>query len=243
MAKCVAHREKTLTGAMPETTPPCDFSAAQIRRACEASLKRLQIDRIDLYQIHWPERKVPLWGANQHKAGFAANDAANDQLQGFESVVATVGALIKEGKIRSWGLSNETSFGVCTFAQTCDRLGVPHPITIQNDFSLCARTYESELAETCRRDNHNLSLIAYGVLNGGALSGKYLDDSAAPGSRFNFVAKIGSPKFQGRYHGDRSNLAIREYAALAKEAGMSTATLAQAWAYSRFYLGAVIIGA
>ena len=85
---------------------------------------------------------MPLCGANQHKAGFVADDAANDQLQGHENVVATIGALIKEGKIRAWGLSNETSFGVCTIAGVCDRLGVPHPITIQNDFSLCARTFE-----------------------------------------------------------------------------------------------------
>lgn len=242
-AKCVGHREKTLIGTMLEDAPPCDFSETQIRRACAASLKRLQIDQIDLYQIHWPERKVPLCGANQHKAGFVADDAANDQLQGHENVVATIGALIKEGKIRAWGLSNETSFGVCTIAGVCDRLGVPHPITIQNDFSLCARTFESELAESCRRDNHNLSLIAYGVLNGGALSGKYLENNAAPDARFNFVAKLGSPTFQGRYHGNRTNLAIAEYTALAKAAGMSTATLAQAWAYSRYYLGAVIIGA
>ena len=197
---------------MLENAPPCDLSEAQLRRACEASLNRLQISQIDLYQIHWPERKVPLWGASQHKSYFAADDAANDQLQGYEKVVATIGALIKEGKIRAWGISNETSFGVCTFAQVCDRLGVPHPITIQNDFSLCARTFESELAEACRRDNHNLSLIAYGVLNGGALSGKYLENNADSEARFNFVAKIGSPKFQSRYHGDLTNLAIAEYA-------------------------------
>ena len=116
---------------------------------------------------------------------------------------------------------------------------LPCAVTIQNDFGLLYRTFESELAETCSRRHHNLSLLAYGVLNGGALSGKYLDGGhAPPTARFNMA-----PTFQPRYRAERSAEATKEYCALAKEYGMDGATLAQAWAYSRAYLGCVIIGA
>ena len=238
-AKCPEARERTLAGASDGTEPKCDFSDAQIRRACDASLKRLQTTYVDLYQLHWPERYVPKWGESQYTA---AGDAANDGygLAGFDAVVATIGALIAEGKVRHWGVSNETTYGLCQLHAACVRLGVPPPVSIQNDFSLCFRTFESELAEACSPRHLNVGLLAYGVLNGGALSGKYLDGTAPKEARFHFA-----PTFQPRYRADATNAAIKEYVALAKEHGMSGADLAQAWAYSRWYMGngAVIIGA
>ena len=240
-------RERALGGRESAAPPEADFSPEQIARACEASLRRLKTSYIDVYQLHWPERYVPKWGENQYNAAKASEDEAR-RLQGFDSVVESIGKLLKEGKIRAWGLSNETSFGVCAFAEACARLGVPPPVSIQNDFGLCFRTYESELAEACAPHNHNLGLLAYGVLNGGALSGKYLpgaDAPAEPDARFNFVQRkeVGAPSFQWRYKGEPSNAAIKEYVALAKSLGTDGATLAQAWAYSRHYMGAVIIGA
>ena len=114
---------------------------------------------------------------------------------------------------KAWGLSNETSFGVGAFAAACARLGVAPPVSIQNDFSLCFRTFEGELAEACSPDHHNLALLAYGVLNGGILSGKYLGarhpalanatkaaapPAPEPRARFNFVAsdEVGMPDYQ-----------------------------------------------
>ena len=116
---------------------------------------------------------MPKWGESQYTA---AGDAANAGygLAGFDAVVATIGALIAEGKVRHWGVSNETTYGLCQLHAACVRLGVPPPVSIQNDFSLCFRTFEGELAEACSPDHHNLALLAYGVLNGGILSGKYL---------------------------------------------------------------------
>jgi len=182
---------------------------------------------------------VPKWGESQYTA---AGDAANAGygLAGFDAVVATIGALITEGKVRHWGVSNETTYGLCQLHAACVRLGVPPPVSIQNDFSLCFRTFESELAEACSPRHLNVGLLAYGVLNGGALSGKYLDGTAPKEARFHFA-----PTFQPRYRADATNAAIKEYVALAKEHGMSGADLAQAWAYSRWYMGtgAVIIGA
>ena len=174
---------------------------------------------------------MPKWGESQYTA---AGDAANAGygLAGFDAVVATIGALIAEGKVRHWGVSNETTYGLCQLHAACVRLGVPPPVSIQNDFSLCFRTFESELAEACSPRHLNVGLLAYGVLNGGALSGKYLDGTAPKEARFHFA-----PTFQPRYRADATNAAIKEYVALAKEHGMSGADLAQAWAYSRRYMG------
>jgi len=204
----------------------------------------LQTDYIDVYQLHWPERYVPKWGESQY---FYAKADADDtrKLAGFDVVVSTMGELLAEGKIKAWGLSNETSFGVGAFFASCKRLAVAPPVSIQNDFGLCFRTFEGELAEACAPRHHNVGLLAYGVLNGGALSGKYLDGSSEQGARFNFVASgaVGEPKFQWRYKGERTNAAIKEYVELAKSLGTNCATMAQAWAYSRDYMTAVIIGA
>ena len=240
-AACPMSREKTLGGDVAAAkNQRCDLSREQIFRACDASLRRLGIDQIDLYQVHWPERYVPKFGGSQYffdREAEPANDPSN--LVGFDALVRTMGDLIAAGKIREWGVSNETSFGVCSLVEACTRLGVKRPATIQNDFGLLYRAFEGDLAETCSRRHHNVSLLAYGVLNGGALSGKYLENGdALPTSRFNFA-----PKFQPRYRAERSALATQEYCALAKKHGMDGATLAQAWAYSRPYMGSVIIGA
>lgn len=238
-AKAVANREKTLTGSATaeDADKGCDLSREQIRRACDASLKRLGIDCIDLYQVHWPERYVPKWGAYQYSAAKEAEDA-HHRLVGVEAVCTAMAELVREGKIKHWGLSNETSFGVCSFMEACKRLSLPPPITIQNDFGLLYRVFEGELAETCSRAHHNVSLLAYGVLNGGFLSGKYIRGDAEKTARFNF-----DQKFQPRYFHGPAAEATKEYMALAAECGMDCATLAQAWAYSRSYMGAVIIGA
>ena len=103
--------------------------------------------------------------------------------------------------IRHWGLSNETAYGVTMFCLTCDRLGVPRPVSVQNDFSLCFRSFEEGLAEACSPGNCDLGLMAYGVLNGGALSAKYIEGSEEPTSRFRFA----KPGFQARYYSPRAN--------------------------------------
>ena len=158
---------------------------------------------------------MPKWGESQYKAGKAAEDQSRETaaLQGFDAVVRSMGVLLDQGKIKAWGLSNETSFGVGAFAAACARLGVAPPVSIQNDFSLCFRSFEGELAEASSPDHHNLALLAYGVLNGGILSGKYLGarhppmanatEAAAPPApepraRFNFVAsdEVRMPDYQ-----------------------------------------------
>ncbi|GFR50541.1 hypothetical protein Agub_g12815 [Astrephomene gubernaculifera] len=222
------------------TSPPGDLASApqpqldepSIRAALAASLCRLQTHYVDLYQIHWPARYVPLWGKRQYRR----------QLQrpavSFEEQVRVMGELIKEGKIRHWGVSNETSYGVAQMCEAARRLGVPPPVSIQNDFAPVCRHFEEELAETCAPGAYNLGLLAYGVLAGGTLSGKYLGGATPAGARHTDF-----PNFQARYHSPATQAAAAEYAALAARKGLSPAALAQAWAASREYMGAVIVGA
>ena len=124
-------RERTLGGSVDSARGlKCDLSREQVFRACDASLKRLGISTIDLYQIHWPERYVPKFGGSQYfleREAEAGNDAS--ALMGFDAVVTTMGELIAAGKIREWGVSNETSFGVCSLVEACVRLGVKKPST------------------------------------------------------------------------------------------------------------------
>ena len=251
LAKAKASREKALTGEFDDGgDPACDFSREQIRRACEASQKRLGVSCIDVYQLHWPERPTynVAGGEVQYKPdgvvgrGSVAPDeqATRQATQGFDAIATTMGELIAEGKIKSWGLCNETPYGVCTHHSTCQRLGVAPPVSIQNGFSLTYRQFEGDLAEACAPHHCNLSLLAYGVLNGGVLSGKYLPGGdALPTSRYNVETYV----LQPHYKSDAANIAVEQYAALAKQHGLAPADLASAWAHSRWFAGAVIIGA
>lgn len=209
------------------------FDAKAIKAACEGSLRRLQTTYIDLYQLHWPERYAPKFGDRIYK-----QEMEHPNFTAWEETVQAMGDLIKEGKIKHWGLSNESAHGVTMFCETAKRLGVPKPITIQNDFSLLDRCFEEETAEACSPLFGNVSLLAYGPLAGGTLSGKYLDGKKPEKSR-HVVYEV----FQRRYHAPLSMEATAEYAALAKSKGLSPTQLALAWCASRWYMGSVIIGA
>lgn len=238
-----ANREKTLTGVWDDNAVQPRLVPDQINRAVAASLKRLKTTYIDLYQLHWPDRYTPLWGSNQYKKELEGKHQQQERADphdrvDFDEVVRCMGTLIKDGLIRSWGVSNESSFGVCTWCHAAQRLGVPPPVSIQNDFSLLDRRFDGELAETCSDINHNLGLLAYGSLAGGTLAGKYSNGERPPGGRHSLF-----PKFQPRYWCPRSIEAADAYGAIAAKHGLTSAQLALAWAYSRFYMGAVIIGA
>lgn len=216
-----------------EDVPQPALTREQIVGACEASLRRLQTDYIDLYQLHWPARYAPLFGGRQYHP-----DRERPGVPSIDEQVSAMGELINSGKIKHWGLSNETAYGVCTFVEAAKRLNVPPPVSIQNDYSLVTRQFDGETAEACR--HHNIGLLAYGVLAGGFLSGKYLEGSGVDVSKSRHTLFAG---FQPRYKSPRTTAAAVDLAALAKSKGLTAATLAQAWAASRWFMSSVIIGA
>jgi aryl-alcohol dehydrogenase (NADP+) len=160
-----------------------DLTRDVIAEAVDTSLARLQIDTIDLYQIHWPQRNVPNFGAT------AFDPAKEKDGPSIREQVEGMAAMIEAGKIRHYGLSNETAWGVCEFRQVAWELGVPGPVTIQNSYSLVSRNVDNDLAEVLFREE--MSLLAYSPLAGGLLSGKYLDGKQPPQSRFTLFDTLG----------------------------------------------------
>ena len=195
------------------------LSREQILEACDASLKRLQTSYIDLYQLHWPERYTPLFGELGYKR---ASERGHDSVA-MEETVSAVGELIKAGKVRYWGLSNENAFGVTKFVQVCQKLGVPLPVSIQNDFAFVDRRFEQDgTAEACSPLNvggNGIGLLAYGALAGGTLSGKYAEKAAE--SEQSRHTKF--PGFQPRYHADATREIAAEFAKVAIEQAMRPA--------------------
>lgn len=216
--------------------PRKEMSSARLDResiltACEGSLRRLQTNYIDILQLHWPDRYVPLFGPRAYDICKERNDAIAIR----ESAMA-LKELLDSGKIRAYGLSNETTFGVCEWCRVADELGIPRPVSIQNAFSLFDRRFECDLAEACSPTNLNISLLPWSPLAGGYLSGKYIGklgrggeiDESVKNSR---LAKF--PQFQPRYSSSRCEAAAVEYSKLAKSLNISLATLALAFCKSR----------
>ena len=159
------------------------FDAAQLQRALDGSLSRLGTDYVDLYQLHWPDRNVPLFGQQLFDPS-----AERDSVPLARTLLA-IGEMIRSGRVRHWGLSNETPWGLMRCLQLADVLGVPRPLTVQNAYSLLNRSWEGGgLAEIGFRER--VALLAYSPLGFGVLSGKYHDDPAVPG-RINLFTGFG----------------------------------------------------
>src|SRR5205823_5677050 len=197
-----------------------DLTREVIAEAVDTSLSRLQIDAIDLYQIHWPQRNVPMFGATEFDPSKEkGGPSIGEQVEGMA-------AMIKAGKIRYYGLSNETAWGVCEFHRVARELGVPGPVTIQNSYSLVSRGVDNDLAEVLYREK--MSLLAYSPLAGGMLSGKYLGGAQPPNARFTLFDDLGV-----RFRKPIVREAVAAYVALAKKRDLSPVQLALGYVKSR----------
>jgi aryl-alcohol dehydrogenase-like predicted oxidoreductase len=190
-----------------------------IVRAVEASLKKLQTDYIDLYQTHWPDH-----GAR------------------YEDILEALDDLVRAGKVRAIGCSNETTWGLMKSLAVSEMHGLARYETIQNNFSLNNRRFEDELAQACRREQ--VSLIPYSPLAGGVLSGKYLDGAKPVGARFTRYVEAGARQaaMVKRFVNDKSLASTARFKAIAAEAGLSLVTLATAWSKQHDFVASTIVG-
>jgi aryl-alcohol dehydrogenase-like predicted oxidoreductase len=205
------------------------YDAANLRRALEDSLRRLQTDYVDLYQLHWPARNTPTFGQ------YRFDPDAERQATPLQETLEALAGLIREGKIRAVGLSNETPWGVMECARLAAARGLPRVASVQNAYSLLNRTWELGLAEIGFRER--IALLPYSILAFGILSGKYLDDPQARGRCTLF------PGFAQRYGKPGVVPAVAAYVELARRHGLSPATLAHAFVASRPFVGSAIVGA
>jgi len=210
-------------------------TAGQIVESVENSLRRLQTDYIDLLQIHWPDRYVSLFGGKAYDASQHRDDDVP-----FDTQLEAMAKLIRDGKIRHVGVSNETSFGVCQFINAFDReASLPRIASIQNSYSMLVRSsFETDLVETCAPHNCNVGLLAYSPLAGGTLTGKYLKDDVDKNSRLNLFEG-----YMERYKNSQSELATKAYVEVAEGHNLSPTQLALAFCNHQSFVTSTIIGA
>ena len=205
------------------------FSEKSLFDAVDGSLKRLKTDYIDLYQLHWPERKTNTFG----QRGFRYNEM-EDWSDNFQEILFTLKKIIDSGKIKHIGLSNENPWGVMKFLEL-SKNNLPKMITIQNPYSLLNRLFEVGNSEICIREN--IGLLAYSPLGFGVLSGKYLNGELPDGSRLKLFPNL------SRFAGKQSMKATEQYMKVAKKHNMSLTHLSLSFVNSRPFVTSNIIGA
>jgi len=211
---------------------PTRVTRDQIISSVDASLARLGVEHLDLLQIHWPDRYVPMFGSVAYDCSKERDDAVS-----FEEQARAMGELVKSGKVRAWGLSNETPLGVSAFVSAAAREGAPPPVSVQNSYSLLQRSDEVGLVEAVR--HHDVAYLPYSPLSAGVLSGKYDGLADAPeGTRL----KLFDSYFE-RYANTCAPECVDCYKRLALDHDVSPAALAIAFCDSRPFVTSTIIGA
>lgn len=223
---------KVAGGGRPWVRGGKGIDGPSVREAVEGSLRRLQTDYIDLYQIHWPRRGHYHW-----EGSWTYNPYTQDKdevLPNILEVLQEMGKLVKEGKIRWFGLSNETAWGTMQYLKLSAELGLPRVQSIQNEYNFLRRYYDMDLAELAHHED--VGLLAYSPLAAGALSGKYLGGKLPAGSRGAISG--------GNYRSNEiTEPAIRAYMALAEQHGLDVNQMAIAFCLTKPFMTSVIIGA
>ncbi len=207
------------------------LNRAHIRQAAEDSLKRLQTDYIDLYQVHWPSRNTNFFG----KLGYEYTEDDDTDSDSIEETLSALAELVQEGKVRHIGISNETPWGMMTYLRLAKLNNYPHIVSIQNPYNLLNRSYEIGLAEISHREQ--IGLLAYSPLAFGVLTGKYLHGAHPIGARLTLFERF------SRYNNEEGQTATAAYVKLAQEHDLSPTQMALAYVNSRPFLTSNIIGA
>ncbi|HNB89280.1 MAG TPA: NADP(H)-dependent aldo-keto reductase [Plasticicumulans sp.] len=207
---------------------PLRLDRANVLAACEASLKRLRTDHLDLYQVHWPDRPTNMFG----QLGYRVDDTPAVPV---EETLAALAELVQAGKVRHVGISNETPWGLMRYLRAAETPGLPRIASIQNPYSLLNRSFEIGLAEMSWREQ--VPLLAYSPLAMGVLSGKYLDGARPAGARLSRFERF------TRYSQPEAEAPTRAYVGLARQHGLDPAAMALAWVDRQPWVGATIIGA
>ncbi|MBE0446111.1 aldo/keto reductase [Psychrobacter sp. FME5] len=209
------------------------YTAEQISSAIDGNLERLQTDYIDIYQLHWPERQANFFSQRGYNEAMAAQSL--EDLTPFLETIQALNDEIKKGRIRAYGLSNDTAWGLMRYLWEADKNGLIAPITVQNPYSLLNRLYEVGMAEIAHREN--VGLLAYSPLGFGVLSGKYLGGKRPAGARLTKYERF------ARYTNEQAKSATAQYAKIAADAGLDMAQMALAFVNSRSFVTSNIIGA
>ncbi|MGE8558536.1 NADP(H)-dependent aldo-keto reductase [Acinetobacter sp. UBA3106] len=208
------------------------FTAAEISSAIDGSLKRLQSDYIDLYQLHWPQRPTNFFG----KLGYGNTEAQSEQqITALEETLTALSDEIKKGRIRYIGLSNETPWGTLKFLHLAEKLGLEKFVSVQNPYSLLNRTYEIGMSEIAHFEN--VGLLAYSPLAFGYLTGKFRHGARPANARVTLFSRF------SRYSNPESEWATEQYAQLAEKHGLTPTQLALAFIKQQFFVTSTIIGA
>ncbi|TCB65720.1 NADP(H)-dependent aldo-keto reductase [Acinetobacter sp. ANC 4216] len=208
------------------------FTAAEISSALDGSLKRLQSDYIDLYQLHWPQRPTNFFG----KLGYGNTEAQNQQqVTALEETLSALSDEIKKGRIRYIGLSNETPWGTLKFLHLAEKLGLEKFVSVQNPYNLLNRTYEIGMSEIAHYEN--VGLLAYSPLAFGYLTGKFRHGARPANARVTLFSRF------SRYSNPESEWANEQYAQLAERHGLTLTQLALAFIKQQFFVTSTIIGA
>ncbi|MEM1072940.1 MAG: aldo/keto reductase [Pseudomonadota bacterium] len=208
------------------------ITSQTIPEAIEGSLRRLKTDYIDLYQFHWPNR-----GSYMFRQNWKYNPSGQlmlDTEQHMEDALDALQKQVKRGTIRAFGLSNESAWGTTKWLQTAERVGGPRVASVQNEYSLLCRLYDTDMAEMSIQED--VPLLAFSPLAAGLLTGKYQNGAVPEKSRMSFSSELGGRKT------DRAFVAVDAYLEIASKHGLSPVQMALAWCKTRPFMGSVIFG-
>ncbi len=209
------------------------ISAQTIPEAIEGSLRRLRTECIDLYQFHWPNRGSYMFRQNWNYAPSGHN--TNEVLDNMQECLGVLQAQVDKGNIRAFGLSNESAWGTAQWLQIAEQMGAPRVASVQNEYSLLCRHFDTDMAELSVHED--VGLLAFSPLGAGFLTGKYQDGAVPEGSRMSLVAEMGGRK------GPRVFQAVAAYLEIAERHGLDPVHMALAWCRTRPFMMSAIFGA